>query len=273
MQGQPSRGLQTRKALDAGEITAGHGWQRHGGPHAELCAACRSSQSRQQTWWGPCAAEQHVSPRQLEHPLCPSSRVASLSHQSPVKHLCPLQEQSVTAADLVGDPAPQNSMSAIGNLFTRGPGAEQRRCGLPAMPCGHRASARSQLSPAQPLWQSCCCTAQLSQALGMHAFALGAGSLPPACEQMALKCRTDAFVLGERGALLHHLDQPAVIPHVAQQDGRRLPLEVSCLLDVLVLLWARSAHSRGRHCARDSRIHMEQDTRHPCSHDELAASS
>ena len=39
-----------------------------------------------------------------------------------------LQDQSVTAAELVGDPAPQNGMSAIGSLFTRGPGAEQRRC-------------------------------------------------------------------------------------------------------------------------------------------------
>ena len=41
-----------------------------------------------------------------------------------------------------------------------------------------------------------------------------------------IMCRNDAFALGERGALLHHLDQPAVIPHVAQSEGRRLPLEV-----------------------------------------------
>ena len=40
------------------------------------------------------------------------------------------QDQTVTAADLVGEPAPQGGMSAIGNLFTRGPGAEQRRHGL-----------------------------------------------------------------------------------------------------------------------------------------------
>ena len=33
----------------------------------------------------------------------------------------------MTAADLVGEPAPLGGMSAIGNLFTRGPGAEQRR--------------------------------------------------------------------------------------------------------------------------------------------------
>ena len=42
-----------------------------------------------------------------------------------------LQDQTVTAADLVGEPAPQGGMSAIGNLFTRGPGAEQRRQALP----------------------------------------------------------------------------------------------------------------------------------------------
>ena len=43
--------------------------------------------------------------------------------------------------------------------------------------------------------------------------------------------RNDAFALGERGALLHHLDQPAVIPHVAQSEGRRLPLEVGLGLE------------------------------------------
>ena len=53
---------------------------------------------------------------------------------------CPLltplivvQDKSVTAADLVGEPAPQGGMSAIGNLFARGPGAEQRRLSL--SPC------------------------------------------------------------------------------------------------------------------------------------------
>ena len=46
------------------------------------------------------------------------------------------------------------------------------------------------------------------------------------CLSRGIVRRNDAFALGERGALLHHLDQPAVIPHVAQSEGRRLPLEV-----------------------------------------------
>ena len=37
---------------------------------------------------------------------------------------------------------------------------------------------------------------------------------------------------------MHHLDQPAVIPHVALQEGRRLPLEVG---HVLTACYASSA--------------------------------
>ena len=36
----------------------------------------------------------------------------------------------------------------------------------------------------------------------------------------------DAFALGERGAILHHLDQAAIIPHVAESEARKAPFEV-----------------------------------------------
>ena len=38
--------------------------------------------------------------------------------------------------------------------------------------------------------------------------------------------RHDAFALGDRGAILHHLDQAALIPHVAEAEGRKAPVEV-----------------------------------------------
>ncbi|KAK9786909.1 hypothetical protein WJX73_004682 [Symbiochloris irregularis] len=38
--------------------------------------------------------------------------------------------------------------------------------------------------------------------------------------------RTDPFVLGDRAALLHHLDQAALIPRVAETEGRRFPIEM-----------------------------------------------
>lgn len=38
--------------------------------------------------------------------------------------------------------------------------------------------------------------------------------------------RADPFVLGDRAALLHHLDQAALIPRVAESEGRRFPIEV-----------------------------------------------
>ncbi|KAK9822680.1 hypothetical protein WJX81_008329 [Elliptochloris bilobata] len=37
--------------------------------------------------------------------------------------------------------------------------------------------------------------------------------------------RRDAFALGDRGAILHHLDQAALIPHVAEAEGRKAPVE------------------------------------------------
>ena len=36
----------------------------------------------------------------------------------------------------------------------------------------------------------------------------------------------DAFALGERGNILHHLDQAAIIPHVAESESRKAPFEV-----------------------------------------------
>lgn len=36
----------------------------------------------------------------------------------------------------------------------------------------------------------------------------------------------DAFALGERGNILHHLDQAAIIPHVAESESKKAPFEV-----------------------------------------------
>ena len=42
----------------------------------------------------------------------------------------------------------------------------------------------------------------------------------------AVRDRSDAFQLGERGAVLGHLDQAAIIPHVATAEGHKYPYEV-----------------------------------------------
>lgn len=42
----------------------------------------------------------------------------------------------------------------------------------------------------------------------------------------AAAARTDVFVLGTRGAILQQLDQPALIPHVAEAEGKKYPYEV-----------------------------------------------
>ena len=34
------------------------------------------------------------------------------------------------------------------------------------------------------------------------------------------------FAVGNRAAILHHLDQAAIIPHVAESEGRKCPFEV-----------------------------------------------
>ena len=41
--------------------------------------------------------------------------------------------------------------------------------------------------------------------------------------------RADPFALGERAAILHHLDQAALIPRVAETEGRRFPIEVRAM--------------------------------------------
>ena len=38
--------------------------------------------------------------------------------------------------------------------------------------------------------------------------------------------RADAFALGDRGSILHHLDQPAIIPHVAESENKKFSFEV-----------------------------------------------
>ena len=42
----------------------------------------------------------------------------------------------------------------------------------------------------------------------------------------ATPARRDIFALGDRGAILHHLDQPAIIPHVAESEGKKYTYEV-----------------------------------------------
>lgn len=34
------------------------------------------------------------------------------------------------------------------------------------------------------------------------------------------------FELGERAAVLHQVDQPAIIPHLAEVEGKKFPYEV-----------------------------------------------
>jgi len=38
--------------------------------------------------------------------------------------------------------------------------------------------------------------------------------------------RQDVFVVGDRGSILHHLDQPATIPHVAESENKKFSFEV-----------------------------------------------
>ncbi len=45
----------------------------------------------------------------------------------------------------------------------------------------------------------------------------------------ALKDRSDAFQLGDRANVLSHLDQAAIIPHVAAAEGQKCPYEVRML--------------------------------------------
>ncbi len=36
------------------------------------------------------------------------------------------------------------------------------------------------------------------------------------------------FALGERGNILHHLEQPAIIPHIAESESKKATVEVLC---------------------------------------------
>ncbi len=38
--------------------------------------------------------------------------------------------------------------------------------------------------------------------------------------------RQDVFVLADRASILHHLDQPAIIPHVAESENKKFSFEV-----------------------------------------------
>ncbi|DBA84296.1 TPA: hypothetical protein ACH3X2_006350 [Trebouxia sp. C0005] len=38
--------------------------------------------------------------------------------------------------------------------------------------------------------------------------------------------RQDVFVVGDRGSILHHLDQPAIIPHVAESENKKFSFEL-----------------------------------------------
>ena len=42
--------------------------------------------------------------------------------------------------------------------------------------------------------------------------------------------RQDVFVLGDRASILHHLDQPAIIPHVAESENKKFSFEVQLRL-------------------------------------------
>lgn len=40
------------------------------------------------------------------------------------------------------------------------------------------------------------------------------------------KKTAEVFAVGDRAAILHHLDQAAIIPHVAESENRKFPYEV-----------------------------------------------
>lgn len=63
------------------------------------------------------------------------------------------------------------------------------------------------------------------------------------------KKSTDVFAVGERGAILHHLDQAAIIPHVAETESRKFPYEAhhrdsSCLTGHLILHMVESVEDQ-----------------------------
>ena len=40
------------------------------------------------------------------------------------------------------------------------------------------------------------------------------------------KHNIEAFALGDRAGILHHLDQAAIIPHIAETENKKFPYEV-----------------------------------------------
>ena len=47
------------------------------------------------------------------------------------------------------------------------------------------------------------------------------------------KKTAEVFAIGDRAAILHHLDQAAIIPHVAESESRKFPYEVRSISPVL----------------------------------------
>lgn len=48
----------------------------------------------------------------------------------------------------------------------------------------------------------------------------------PSCVLMCAALQEQAFELGERGLVLQAVEQPPIIPHMAETEGRRFPYEV-----------------------------------------------
>ena len=60
----------------------------------------------------------------------------------------------------------------------------------------------------------------------------------------AVRDRSDAFQLGERAGVLSHLEQAAIIPHVATAEGQKFPYEVRYLAAVSLLPGQHQSHVR-----------------------------
>ena len=70
--------------------------------------------------------------------------------------------------------------------------------------------------------------------------------------------RADAFALSDRASILHHLDQPAIIPHVAESENKKFTFEVrlhvnsidntACLRKAAAMLGLEQVWIAGWHC-------------------------
>ena len=78
--------------------------------------------------------------------------------------------------------------------------------------------------------------------------------------------RADAFALSDRASILHHLDQPAIIPHVAESENKKFTFEVrlhvhstdntACLREAAAMLGLEQVCIAGWQCVLAScRIH------------------